>query len=138
MENLSKLIKAIRKNSTLTSLNLSLNNLGSEECGLEAEGGKAFANALCKCTTLTSLELSFNNLENHWQMPFCKSVTLTSLTLWDNNLEREGGIKEKHWQMHSQEHYAATNYNNLESGGGKALANALCNSITLTSLIFFE
>ncbi|RIB19476.1 hypothetical protein C2G38_2181719 [Gigaspora rosea] len=56
LEKLNDLIKALCKNSTLTSLDILREN------GIGSERGEAFANILCKNNTLTSLELSFNNI----------------------------------------------------------------------------
>ncbi|RIB27376.1 hypothetical protein C2G38_2240161 [Gigaspora rosea] len=132
LEKLNELIKALCKNTTLTSLNLHLNNLGSE-------GGKALADALCKNSTLTYLELGNNNLGSEGGKALtdalCKNSTLTSLELGDNNLGSEGG-KALANALYKNATLTSLNlgFNNLGSEGGKALAIALCKNATLTSL----
>ncbi|RIB25926.1 kinase-like domain-containing protein [Gigaspora rosea] len=104
LENLDELTKVLYKNSTLTSLNLRENYLGSE-------GGKALAGALCMNSTLTSLNLNSNWIGSEGVKALadalCRNSTLTSLNLWNNNLGFEGG---------------------------KALAVALCKNSTLKKL----
>ncbi|RIB27000.1 hypothetical protein C2G38_113657 [Gigaspora rosea] len=100
-ENFSELIMALRKNTMLTSLDLSSNELGSF-------GGKLLSEALCKNTTLTSLILKENNLGSKGGKALsevlCKNTTLTSLDLYSNELGSGGGKSISKCTL--QEHHA--------------------------------
>ncbi|KAF0496460.1 kinase-like protein [Gigaspora margarita] len=78
LQNFESRIEALCKNSTLTSLNLENNKLGSE-------GGKALADALCNNSMLTSLNLYWNKLGFEGGKvladALCKNSILTSLNL---------------------------------------------------------
>ncbi|CAG8600267.1 20727_t:CDS:2 [Cetraspora pellucida] len=81
------LAKALRKNTTLTNLNLSYNEL----CEL---GGKVLAKALCKNNTLTNLDLSSNNHGESGGIALakalCKNTALMNLILYDNKIGESG------------------------------------------------
>ncbi|RIB02804.1 hypothetical protein C2G38_2049782 [Gigaspora rosea] len=124
--------KLLCKNTTLTYLNLRLNNLGSE-------GGKALANALCLNSTLTSLDLSYNNLGSEGgkalAVALCKNSTLKDLNLGFNNFGAEGG-KALADALCMNSTLTSLNLNSIELGleGGKALAIDLCTNSTLKDL----
>ncbi|RIB25381.1 hypothetical protein C2G38_2241418 [Gigaspora rosea] len=132
LKNLNELIKALCKDTMLTSLNLDMNYLGSE-------GGKALAGALCKNSTLTSLDIQYNNLGSEGGKALanalCKNTTLTYLNLWNNKLGPEGG-KALADALCKNATLIDLNLgsNILGSEEGKALADALCKNATLTSL----
>ncbi|RIB20697.1 hypothetical protein C2G38_2035027 [Gigaspora rosea] len=85
--NLNELMKALYKNTKLTSLNLHAN-----ECGSEV--GKILADVLCKSTTLTSLDLGSNKLGlevgKALEDALYKNTMLTSLNRYYNCLRSEG------------------------------------------------
>ncbi|RIB22058.1 hypothetical protein C2G38_1034344 [Gigaspora rosea] len=162
LNNLNELIKALCKNNTLTSLNLSENNLRLEgekaladvlckntiltslnlsKNNLGSKGGKALADALCKNTTLTSLNLSKNNLGSKGGKALadalCKNITLTSLNLSVNKIGSKGGkALADALYKNSMLVYLDFSYNNLGSEVGEALTNALCKNTTLKNLVF--
>ncbi|RIB30295.1 hypothetical protein C2G38_2153070 [Gigaspora rosea] len=130
------LADALCKNSMLTCLDLSKNNLGSEE-------GKALAGALCKNSTLTSLNLGNNKLGSEGGKALadalCKNSTLTYLNLYDNNVGSEGGKALAGALCKNSTLTYLNLYNNdFRSEGGKALANALCKNSTLTYLNLYD
>ncbi|RIB02901.1 kinase-like domain-containing protein [Gigaspora rosea] len=131
-ENFSELIMVLHKNTTLTSLDLGSNELGSF-------GGKLLSEALYKNTTLTSLILKENNLGSKGgkllSEVLCKNTTLTSLDLDSNELGSEGG-KALASALCINTTLTSLNLdnNNLGSEGGEALADALCSNRSLTFL----
>ncbi|RIB25374.1 hypothetical protein C2G38_2166116 [Gigaspora rosea] len=161
-EKINELVKVLCKNTTLTSLNLSLNeNFGV----IKLSGVKALVNTLCKNSTLKDLNLSNHNLGSLGEAladTLRKNSTLTSLNLYKSNLGSKGGKAladalcknstltslNLAYNYLGSERTALANaldknstltslnldYNNLGSKGGKELADALCKNSTLTSL----
>ncbi|RIB20701.1 hypothetical protein C2G38_2178647 [Gigaspora rosea] len=131
-ENLNELMKALYKNTKLTSLNLYANYCGSEV-------GKILADVLCKSTTLTSLDLSFNKLGlevgKALADALCKNTTLTSLNLYHNCLGSEGvKVLADSLCKNTMLTFLNLGCTELGSEGVNALANALCKNTALTSL----
>ncbi|RIA99957.1 hypothetical protein C2G38_2236345 [Gigaspora rosea] len=86
-KNFNELIMVLRKNTTLTSLDLGSNELGSF-------GGYMLSEVLCKNTTLTYLILKENNLGSKGgealSEALCMNTTLTFLNLDSNELGSKG------------------------------------------------
>ncbi|RIB03389.1 hypothetical protein C2G38_2225203 [Gigaspora rosea] len=78
------LANVLCKNTTLTTLDLANNNLGSGD-------EKALANTVCKNTTLNSLHFTGNNLGSEGGKAFANEEMLISLNLYVNNFGAEGG-----------------------------------------------
>ena len=85
--------RVFQNNPTLTTLDLSRNNIG-------AEGAKDLAKALEKNTVLTSIYMSSNNIGAEGTKDLAKALAtntvLTELSLSYNDIEAEGEVVIKH------------------------------------------
>ncbi|RIB28430.1 hypothetical protein C2G38_2239516 [Gigaspora rosea] len=128
-------------NTTLTSLNLSQNYLGSV--------GEALARALYENIILTLLSLGANNIGitggndindeggKALAEALCTKIALNTLELNNNKLSTEGGEARQNNILNRGGKAFAKDYlhlNHLKSKGSKALVNALCKNTTLTFL----
>ena len=162
---LSELLKKIRSNDpTLTTLDLSYNNIGDE-------GAKVIADALKGNKTLTTLDLSHNNIEVEGTKALAEALkdnkTLTTLNLSHNEIGDEGakaiaealrinttlttlnlriskigdkGAKDIAEALKENQTLISMDLksNNIGDEGAKALADALRINTTLTTLNLFS
>ena len=70
------MVEAIKHNSTMTQLDLSLNNLDTDDCNtlVEAITGAAPAAAIKHNSTVTQLDLSVNNLDTDHCNTLAKAI----------------------------------------------------------------
>ena len=126
------LAEALKTNTTLTKLDLSVNNFG-------AEGVAALAAALRTNTTLTKLDLSVNNLGAEGVAALAAALRtntpLTELNLCGNNFGAEGvAALAAALQTNTTLTKLNLSVNNLGAEGVAALAAALQTNTTLTKL----
>jgi len=133
LNDLGALAEALRTNTTLISLKLRVNNLGPEDV-------KALKEALRTNKTLSSLKLNYNNLgpdgAKALAEALCTNTTLTSLDLSNNNI-RPDGAKALAEALCTNTTLTSLDLScsTLDSEGAKALAETLCTNTTLTSLV---
>ncbi|WP_039454784.1 leucine-rich repeat domain-containing protein [Candidatus Jidaibacter acanthamoebae] len=126
------LFEVLKENETITSLNLSDNNIGEA-------GGIAIAEALKENKTITSLDLGGNDIGAAGGIAIAEASkenkTITSLNLSDNNIEEAGGIAIAEAL---KENKTITSLdlsgNDIREAGGIAIAKALKENKTITSL----
>ncbi|KAI8604594.1 hypothetical protein EDD21DRAFT_411928 [Dissophora ornata] len=126
---------ALKTNTTLTTLNFYHNSIGNE-------GALALSEALKTNTTLTTLKLQFNSIEKEGALALSEALktntTLTTLNLFDNSINYEGA------QALSEALKINTTLTTLNLGanaigprGALALSEALKTNTTLTTLILY-
>jgi hypothetical protein len=131
-EDFQKVIDALKKNTTITTLYLSGNNIGDK-------GAEKLAKALEKNTTITKLSLRSNNIGKAGAEVLAQALkenkTLTELDLGWNNIGDEGAEKLAE-ALKNNETLTTLDLsdNNIGEVGAKALAEALKENKTLTEL----
>ncbi|KAL9965540.1 hypothetical protein ACROYT_G029354 [Oculina patagonica] len=126
------LAEALKKNTSLTELNLSGNNIGDA-------GANGLAEALQKNTSLTELNLSVNNIgyqgANGLAEALKKNTSLTELNLSGNDIGDAGatGLAEA-LQNNTSLTELNLSDNNIGDAGATGLAEALQNNTSLTEL----
>ena len=70
------MVVVIKHNSTMTQLDLSLNNLHTDDCNtlVEAIAGAALAEAIKHNSTVTQFDLSVNNLDTDHCNTLAKAI----------------------------------------------------------------
>jgi Ran GTPase-activating protein (RanGAP) involved in mRNA processing and transport len=131
-EDFQKVIDALKKNTTITTLYLSGNNIGDK-------GAEKLAKALEKNTTITKLSLRSNNIGKAGAEVLAQALkenkTLTELDLGWNNIGDEGAEKLAEALKNNETLTTLDlSVNNIGEVGAKALAEALKENKTLTEL----
>ncbi|KAL0206005.1 hypothetical protein P9112_001312 [Eukaryota sp. TZLM1-RC] len=131
-EGASALARALESNSTLTELNLRRNNITDE-------GASALARALESNSSLTTLDLQFNNITDEGASALARALesnsTLTRLSLQNNKITDEGASAlARALESNSSLTTLDLLGNNITDEGASALARALESNSTLTEL----
>ncbi|KAG9061903.1 hypothetical protein KI688_007054 [Linnemannia hyalina] len=126
------LTEALKTNSTLTTLDLESNSIGSN-------GAKALAEALKTNSFLTTLDLESNSIGENGAQALAEALktnkTLTTLNLWNNSIG-ENGARALSEALKTNSTLTTLDLWNDSIGdnGAKALAEALKTNSTLTTL----
>ncbi|KAF9551518.1 hypothetical protein EC957_008187 [Mortierella hygrophila] len=126
------LAEVLKTNSTLTTLNLKYNSIGSD-------GAKAMAEVLKTNSTLTTLDLSNNSIGDDGAKAMAEALktnsTLTTLDLFNNSIG-DDGAKAMAEALKTNSTLTTLNleYNSIGDDGAKAMAETLKTNSTLTTL----
>ncbi|KAI8597484.1 hypothetical protein EDD21DRAFT_407566 [Dissophora ornata] len=127
-----ELVKSLKTNNPLTTLNLQHNSIGNE-------GALALSEALKTNITLITLNLWRNSIEKEGALALSEALktntTLTTLNLWSNSIKKEGALAlSEALKTNTTLTTLDLQYNSIGKEGALALSEALKTNTTLTTL----